>query len=110
MAGKTAKIYKGSDVKVTVSLIEDATKKPYSLAGTTGATGFFQKSDDTWLSASGIVISADLGKLQFNLTDSDTVQLKVGDAQSMEVMIDKGADRAIAQILERLQVIDRISS
>lgn len=105
---KTISIIRGSDVNVKVSLKDKNTQEPYDLTGLTGCTGFFPKDDETFLAASGVVASAELGKLTFSLSETDTGSLNVGDGQSVQIDIDKGSERTITQILNSLNVVENL--
>lgn len=111
MASSGIKIVKGSDVLVTVQLIDknSCTQSPFSLTGFTGCTGYFDQQDsDTALAATGSLVSADLGKVQIPLSETQTDLLEAGEELDFEVVVEKGSDTIIAQILGKLEVRDRL--
>jgi len=101
-------LIKGSDTKIVVTVIDKATKEPYSLAGFTSATGFLSNTDATTLAVTGTLLSSDLGKIQFEIDEVSTALLASGDAQSMEVVIDQGTTRSIVQFDQVLDIRDRL--
>lgn len=60
-------IVQGSTANLVVQLIDGNTGNPFSLAGLTGATGVFPKSDGTGMAVSGVLQSQDLGTLLFSI-------------------------------------------
>jgi hypothetical protein len=103
------KFVKGSDVTLTVNLVDQKTKDPFSLTGFSGATAYFAAEDGgDCVGVTGSVVSADCGKMQFVMNESTTELLAAGDAQDVEIVVDKGSDRTIVQILGSLQIVDRI--
>lgn len=88
-----------SDVNVIVDVVEKGTLKPHPIPALEfqGATGFFLNSDNSTLSVSGGVFSADRGQLNFPLTRVMTAALAQGDAQSLEVWFDQAGVRNVLQ-------------
>lgn len=105
-----SKIVKGSDVSVIVSLTDKNTKAPLSLVGFEGATGFFLKDDDTTLAVTGSLISADLGKVQFDISPSNSSLLQAAEDADIEVEIKRSGKVIIAQILDKIEVSSRLFS
>lgn len=98
MAAKNIVIIQGQTAEVDVQLIDGNTGNPFSLAGLTGATGVFPKADGTGMAVTGILKSSDLGTLSFSMDEDTTPNLNVGDAQNIEVRVDQGSLRSIAQL------------
>lgn len=107
VSSKTISIVQGQNVTFTVQLIDKETCDPFSLAGFTGATGYFPKEDDTALAVTGSLVSSDLGKISFALQPADTDLIKAGDELDFEIEADTG-DKIIAQILGKLSVTERL--
>lgn len=102
---KIITIIQGQTSNVTVKLIDANTKQPFSLAGLTGATGIFPTGDGTeGLAVTGTLVSADLGELMFSLDETTTEALTTGEQQSIQVQVDQGAVRSIAQLKQVLTV------
>lgn len=108
VTNKIARIIKGSDVEVTTQLIDRNTKQPFSLEGMTAASAFFANEDDTVLAVTGSLVSADLGKLLFPLNEVQTGGLAEGSEQNMEVVVDQGDVRTIAQFRGGLEILPRL--
>jgi len=108
MASKTAKVVQGSDVAVTVQLQDSDTGLPFGLSGFTGCTGYFPKDPSGSLAVTGTLVSADLGKVSFAMDETQTAQLLTGTDLDIEVEIDRGSDKIIAQILGKLEVVERL--
>lgn len=103
------KFVKGSDVNIAIQLVDKTTKEPFSLVGFTGATGYFAAEDGgECIAVTGSLVSADCGKLSFILDEATTPLLAAGDAQDLEIIVDKGLDRTITQILGQMEIVDRI--
>jgi len=106
------KIVHGEDITLALR-IKDSKGNPYDLTGVTEVTARFQKTDNTVLSktlSSGSVVieSPTHGTLSVELLDADTSQLKKGDGQSLEVWIDVGQSRRIAQFVKSLNVASKL--
>lgn len=109
MASKQIKIVKGSDISLTVQLTDKNNDSlPFSLAGFTGCTGYFPKDPSGGLAVTGSLVSADCGKVSFILSETETDQLLAGTDLDIELEVDRGADKIIAQILGKLEVIERL--
>lgn len=108
MAVSAIKIVQGEDVAVTIDLKDHNTGLPFSLAGFTGATAYFPAVTGGGLPVQGLLVSADLGRVTFALNEVQTAAVLDGDGQNIEVVVDQGAQRAIAQILGKLNVAARL--
>jgi hypothetical protein len=108
MASKTVKIVQGSDIAVTVSLTDLSTNEPFNLTGFTGATGYFPAASGGGLPVIGTLISADCGKLGFDMDEAQTGALLAGEDQDIEVEIAKGSDTILSQIIGKLTVLERL--
>lgn len=103
------KFVKGSDVTITIQMIDKATKLPYQLSDFTAATGYLPKDDNsTYLAVSGSLESEDLGKLKFVINETDSAGLLAGDAIDMQVDVDQSTKRTIFVLEGKLQVLDQI--
>ena len=102
-------IFKGADAKVTVTLKDKKTKEPIDLSGFTGATAYFAQQDsEDPVSVTGSLLSSDCGKIEFNLSDTETPLLDAGDEQNMEVVVDQGALRTIVQFEGEVSIKERL--
>lgn len=104
MSQGTVVIDQGQTAKIRVQLIDGETNAPFNLAGLTGATGIFPLANNTGLAVTGILESEDLGTLIFNMDKDTTPTLNVGEGQSIEVRVDQGTTRSIAQLTNILTV------
>lgn len=102
------KIIKGEDVSLTIQLRDSVTKEPFSLGGFTAATGYFANEDGTTLAVSGELVSADLGKVNFILSEVQSALLAAGEESNFEAEIDRGNDKKIVQFIGKLEVVDRL--
>jgi hypothetical protein len=111
---KNVQVVQGQDIEIVVDLIDANScdgNQPFSLAGLTGCTGYFPASVAStlpYVAASGVLDSADLGKVHFSLSETDTGNLNVGTDQNIEIVVDQGPKRSIAQILNKLDVSGRL--
>lgn len=96
-------IVKGEDTILIVQIL-DENEDPVSLAGFTDATAFFSGG----VEATGSVVSSDLGKLSFPISDTDTADLVAGDEESFEVEINQGTTKTIVLFEKMLIVKERI--
>ena len=114
MAGKTIQIVQGSDISITIDITQkdqdSGTSKPFPLGGFTGATAYFAAASGGSLYAFGSLVSADLGRLNFPLNEIQTGGLLAGSELNIEVLVDQGSTRTIAQILGKLEVDSRLFS
>ncbi len=103
-------IIKGSDSRIVVSLKDKKTGDLFDLTGFTGATAYFdQEASDTPLAVTGELDgSADTGRLQFALTETDTEALEPGDDSNMEVVIDQAGVTTIVQFEGQVSVKPRL--
>jgi hypothetical protein len=110
MAIKSVKIVEGSDITVNVSLTDKSTGLPFSLAGFAGCTGYFLNADNSVLAASGGLVSSDLGKVFFVVSKAETALLAAADDADVEVEVDLSGKISIAQILDKIEVVERLFS
>lgn len=111
MASKNIQIIQGEDISFAVTLTDKNTSQPFNLAGFTGATAYFAAaSGGSPLWSVGSLLSADLGKVQFGLNEIVTAGLETGDELNIEIHVDQGATRTIAQILGKLSVVAQLFS
>lgn len=96
-------IVKGEDATIVVQVL-DENEDPVSLAGFTSATIYLSGS----VTASGSVVSSDLGKLTFTLTDTQTGNLTADDDADFEVVIVQGSTTTIVQFEKALIIKARI--
>ena len=108
MASKTVKIVQGSDIAVTVSLTDLSTNEPLNLTGFTGATGYFPAATGGGLPIVGTLISADCGKLGFDMNEDQTGASLSGEDQDIEAEIHKGADIILSQPIGKLTVLESL--
>lgn len=102
------KFVKGSDVAITVQIVDKATKLPYQLSDFTSATGYLQKVDSEFLAVSGSLVSEDLGKVKFQVNETQSADLQAGDEVDMQIGIDQGIVRTIFVLKGKLQIIEQI--
>jgi hypothetical protein len=108
MAVSSISFVQGSDVSVTVQLIDKDTGLPLSLQGFQSASAFFQKQDLTETAVSGALVSADLGQVSFSLNNALTLTLNPGDDLDWEVEVIKNDQNVIAQVLGKLSIAKRL--
>lgn len=102
------KIIQGSDNILNIQLVQKSTKEPFSLDGFTAATAFFLGVEASTVAVSGALVSADLGKLTFSLSDTFTDTMEVGEGLNVEVHVEQGNTKTIVQILEKLDVVAQL--
>ncbi len=101
---KLQEIIQGEDAVVQIQVV-DQNGDPFSLAGLTGASGYFTGA----LIIPGVLISEDLGTMKFVMTEVQTPLLEVNeDGGSFEVVIDQGSNRTIVQFIDALVVKARL--
>lgn len=105
-------IIKGADVTLTI-VIRNTNGDPLDLTGATEITARFRKANKTALEkklseVSVSVASAINGRISIELTDQDTDALNPMPNAPIEVWIDFGTLRRIAQIRSGLNVIERL--
>jgi len=103
-------IVRGSDVVLTLT-VRTSSGDPLDLADATGLLVRFKKTDKTALVKLGEqvqVVNAVLGKLRVTLSETDTALLAVMQNAPIEIVVDFGATRRIAQIKSGLNVVDRL--
>lgn len=103
-----AEVIQGEDKTLSL-IVQRRNLSSFSLSGVTEISARFRKTDGTilvkTLTASGVVIvDAPAGKFSVILTKVDTLSLRVGQLQSFDVYFDFGAQRTIAQYIQRLTV------
>jgi len=104
---RTIEIIQGRDINLVVTLTDKVSGEPMSLAGFTAATASFAGTDADVVIA-GSVYSADRGKVLFEMDEDDTAALEAGDEMDIEVVVDQGDVRTIAQIIGKLVVKERL--
>ena len=107
------KIIRGEDATVIVDITkrtacDDGSSEPFKLDGFTSATAYLAKDGGGTVTASGTLVSEDLGRLSFTFSDTDTALLLVDDSVDMEVVINRGTVRSIAQIIGKIDVVDKL--
>lgn len=107
------KLTQGEDRNLAIRLQISPNNEPFDLTGTTDARVRFQKTDFSVLEktlTTGVTLIPPLvlGKLKVHLTDADTMQLRAGEFQDIEVEITKGEDTTICQLREALNVQPRL--
>lgn len=109
---KTITIYQGSDVTMVIDFVDKNKNpvQPLPLDGFTGTTAYFPAASGGGLPIVGSLVSSDLGRVSFSLSEDQTGAIVAGDEQSFEVHVDQGAKRTISQILGKLSVIAQLFS
>lgn len=100
---------KGSDVTITVNLIDKATKAPYQITGFTSATLYIKKNDSTYHAASGTLVSSDLGKLQFIISDTDSALLKAGSKLDVQLTLIQGTTKTNFIITDGFSILENLA-
>lgn len=103
-------IVQGDDATITIKLKDKATGDPFSLAGFTAASAFFEGTDGTPVVAACTLVSEDLGELSCALSNTQTEDMKAGDELDIEIVVDQGSTRTTAQVLGLLSVAERLFS
>lgn len=102
-------IVKGSDAFLELELVYKGDENQQEkISNFVGATGFFQAEEVDYLSASGSLVSADLGKIKFELTSAETAQLKAGEEISLEMSVEDDKGLVFYQLDGALIVKDRL--
>lgn len=102
-------IIQGQDVTLIIDVIDSSQTppQPYNLAGMTACEVLFANTDGTVLAATGILVSQDLGRVQCQINDTDTLLLASGESQNFEMKIEQGALVSIVQFAGLLDVLER---
>jgi hypothetical protein len=110
MAAKSINIIKGTDRQFNIRVVNKSSGDPVDLTGLSGSNISLKlpNEDETQLSltvGSGLtVVSATGGKIQVNVTDTQSALLKAKDGQSMELTIINGSNTSKVQFLNMLNV------
>lgn len=108
-----AKIVKGSDVSIPITLLlkdSSGVTLPQDLTGKTISVKYKNSSGVTVTvtGSPGIsILNAVYGNLSLNLTDAETDALKSGDFP-FDVILVQGSDTKIFKIEKQITVVDRI--
>ena len=106
---KTIKITKGEDASFSVFFKDKETDSPTSMADFTSATLKLRRSDQTLLSISGSLESADLAKVTFEISDTNTALLMAGHGQDLQVELVRDTDKKIHVFEKILRVVEQLS-
>lgn len=103
-----AEVIQGEDKTLSL-IVQRSNLSSFSLSGATEISARFRKADGTVLvktltGAGVVIVDAPAGKFSVILTKVDTALLRVGALQSFDVFFDFGAQRTIAQYIQRLTV------
>lgn len=107
------KIVRGEDRKFNVRIRDAQTGDAYDLTAVTAIKAIL-KGDSTNVNITqaaseiNIISPAVNGRIELIWSDSKTPLLKVGDAQTLEIEIDEGANKRILQIKKSIDVVNRI--
>jgi len=107
-------ITRGEDRNFFVRIVNEETGDPYDLSNTTAIEAIFAKDDNTTqsikLSENDIEIEnpQEAGKIKLLLDDTFTGTLKDGDNQSFEIELTATDDTKILQLLNKLNVKERL--
>lgn len=101
----TPAVVRESDSFIVVQMTYKGTSTPYSFQTLVGATGFFPGTGGL-VEVAATLVSADLGKLRFNLAASGTALMSAGEEQNFQV--DFEDDDGLWKILleSALRVVD----
>lgn len=107
-----ATIIRGEDKDITVHLIIEESALPLDLVGFTEISAIFLNEDGTQLTLTETggeisVISEPGGVIKITINDTQSALLKIGKNQTFEIVIDKGVDKTIIQMIEKLNVKKR---
>ena len=107
------KIVKGEDRKFNVRIRDAATGDAYDLTAVTSIKAFLKGDSGNVQITSGageinIITPTVNGRIELIWSDSKTPNLKIGDAQTLEIEIDEGANKRILQIKKSIDVVNRI--
>lgn len=97
-------VVQGSNTSINVFLTDQISGCPLDLSNLTGATAYFSAASGGAISASGILVSPVLGQIRVDLTPDFTTAMTPGENLDVQVNIDQGTIRTIAQILGQLTV------
>jgi hypothetical protein len=112
MHKQSKQIVRGADANVTL-VIRTSDGDPLDLTDASEVTVRFRKADKSALlktmgSGAVSVISAHHGRIQVELNEIDTESLFVMQNAPIEVIVDFGSIRRIAQIKAGLNIVDRL--
>lgn len=112
MHKKSREVVKGADADLTI-VIRTGDGDALDLTGASQVTVLFRKADKTALSKtlganSVSIVSAVRGRIVVTLNETETGGLYVMRNAPIEVVVDFGATRKIAQIKAGLDVVDRL--
>lgn len=99
----------------------DEVKVVANVAGSVGAftleattsnliASLVETGQDVGSPAGIVIVSADGGKIEVNLSDADTERLKIGERMDFEVVVDKTAERRVVRFSKAMTVVDRSPS
>lgn len=101
------KIVQGSDATIVINLKDtscsDDTCKPFSLSDFQGATGQFKNADESILSIAGTLLSADIGRIQFDLTEAETDLLEANEDAGFVIYVDNGVSPTGTRIVKNVE-------
>lgn len=107
MSAEKKIIVQGSDTTIDVKL-KTSNGQDYDLTGQTGLTCVFTGGYS--VSSVAVVGDATCGNVRVTLTDTDTDSANLEEGSgSMEIVVDKGTQRDIFQLLDVLDIRARIS-
>lgn len=101
-------IVKGSDGFIKAKLVYKDSCDVYKIDTFSGATGFLANDDGTVYDFPGVLESADLAELSFDLPASGTTGLKAGDECSLEFAIQDASGLLFIQFDGKLKINDRL--
>ncbi len=101
------KIVQGSDATIVINLKDKTCSadicKPFSLTDFKGATAQFLNTDDTILSKAGTLLSADIGRIQFNLSEAETELLSANEDAGFVIYVDNGVSPSGTRIVKNVE-------
>lgn len=80
----TPAMVKGSDTFIVTQIVFKGSNDPYSFQSFAGSTAYFPAADGGVVTASGALVSADLGTVRFELGNTETDLLAEGSDLSFE--------------------------
>jgi hypothetical protein len=99
-------IVQGSDAFVVAQIVYRGESDPYAIDTFAGATASFPGGEDgaTAVAVTGTLVSADTGKLRFDLPAATTPSLQPGDSLSFQIDLDDARGRVIFVVEEAWNV------
>lgn len=99
-------IVRGEKHRLNVRLVRGDNGEPYDLTDAISVTARFLNEDETVLEVEGTVVSAEAGKMYFDLSDAETELMMPGTPIPFTVAVDLDGDLALGNLPYQLAVVD----